>query len=115
MSNRRLNTNISFGKLLIINATIIRREVGEAEELSLNCRRISRKGEHRRKSPEARRSRVKHIPVVLCVGPLAAASGISKLIDEYRSSLKEKSIPCSIATNSHPLVSKSWWIVKPPP
>jgi hypothetical protein len=33
MSNRRLNTNISFGKLLIINAIIIRREDGEAEEL----------------------------------------------------------------------------------
>ena len=33
MSNRRLNTNISFGKLLIINAIIIRREVGELEEL----------------------------------------------------------------------------------
>jgi hypothetical protein len=33
MSNRRLNTNISFGRLRVIDAIIIRREVGEAEEL----------------------------------------------------------------------------------
>src|SRR5271154_5258446 len=33
---------------------------------------------------------------MLCVGPPVAASGISKLIDEFCSSLKEKSIPHSI-------------------
>ena len=32
-SNRRLNTNISFGRLLIVTAIKIRRELGEAEEL----------------------------------------------------------------------------------
>ena len=37
-----------------------------------------------------------HTPVMLCVGPPVAASGISKLIDEVCSSLKEKSIPRSI-------------------
>jgi hypothetical protein len=33
-SNRRLNANISFGRLLIVSAIKIRRELGEAEELS---------------------------------------------------------------------------------
>jgi hypothetical protein len=33
MSNRRLNTNISFGRLLIVGDIKIRREVGEADEL----------------------------------------------------------------------------------
>ena len=33
MSNRRLNANISLGRLLIVSDIKIRREVGEADEL----------------------------------------------------------------------------------